>query len=51
MLSVRGEKAWVAFNALHDGIYQEYKSVFRIYTWPLGVETFPLLELAYWANA
>lgn len=47
-LSVWGEDAWVAFNATRDDISQEDQPTFRVYTWHPGVETFPLLESAYW---
>lgn len=49
-LSVRGEEAWVEFNAPHNGIYREDKSVSRIHTWYPNVETLPLLAPTYWVN-
>lgn len=41
-LSVRAKDARITFNAPHDGISREDRSVSRIHTWHPGLETFPL---------
>lgn len=46
-LRVGEEEVWGAFNAPRDGIPREDILVYQIYTWPLSMETFSLMESSY----